>query len=141
MGNNQSNEKKDQQRFLDFKDKYTDMGDYQDTRYGKHRIYEENSVGQKHVKEKVVVKTVEATDTDTFNKFLQLLRRREEIRSPHLCRLYGVFDSSEELICGKFHRLTFAYENCTYDLEMDLTNRSRLANNHPDKVNKHHSVF
>ena len=134
MGNSQTNEKLDQQKLLAFTGKFTDMGDYQDTRYGKYKLYEEKTIDSRPTKEKVVSKTVEPTSEDDFKKYLQLMRRREEIRSPHLCKVYGVYDSSEELLCGKFHRLTFLYEHCTYDLEMDLGHRTRLPNNHPDKV-------
>ena len=134
MGNKESTEKLDKQRFLAFKEKYTDMGEYQDPRYGKHRLYEENSAGPRSTKEKVVAKTVEPTREDDFSKIMQMIKRREEIRSPHLCKVYGVYDASEALLCGTFHRLTYLYEHCTYDLEMDLTNRSRLPNTHSDKV-------
>lgn len=137
MGNKQTNEKLDQQRLLAFQEKYTDLGDRQDERYGKVKLYEDKT-GYGTNKEKVVSKTVEPSSEDDFVKYLQLMRRREEIRSPHLCKVYGVYDSSEELLCGKFYRLTFLYEHCSYDLEMDLNNRSRLANSHPDKVNIFH---
>ena len=110
------------------------MGESNDARFGKFKLYEEKIASSRTIKERVVSKTVEPSSEDEFTKFNQFMRRREEIRLPHLCRLFDVFDSSEDLLCGKFHRLTFFYEYCTYDLEMDLNNRSKLPNTHSDKV-------
>lgn len=136
MGNKHSEDATDKQKFLLFKEQFVDSGDRQDARYGKYKLYESKTVLPGGNKEKVVAKTIEAGTNDEFVKSTQLMKRREQLRSPHLCKVYGAFDTSEELLCGHFYRMTFMYEYCTYDLEMDLVNRSRLANNHPDKVVK-----
>jgi hypothetical protein len=134
MGNKQGSEKQDKQRLLEFTDNFIDVGESQDARFGKYTLYEEIKASSRTTKAKVISKTVEPTTEEEFAKFNQLMRKREESRSPYLCKLYGVFNSSEELLCGKFHRLTFFYEYCAYDLEMDLNNRTKLPNIHPDKV-------
>lgn len=134
MGINQSDDSSDAKRFASFKDQFADVGDRQDNRFGKFKMYE-SIVSQPGVgKEKVVAKLLEAGNKEEFNRVAQLIKRREQLRSPFLCKVYGAFDSSEDLICGSFHRMTYLYEYVNYDLDMDLVNRARLPNNHPDKV-------
>lgn len=141
MGNKQSDDSNDKQKFLAFKEQFVDVGDRQDGRYGKYKLYESKVVTSSGNKEKVVAKTLEATSNEEFNKSTQLIKRREQLNSPHLCKVYGAYDSSEEMICGNFYRMTFMYEHVAYDLEMDLVNRSRLPNNHPDKVDLYEFSF
>lgn len=134
MGNSNSESAAEKQKFLAFKEKYVDVGDRQDPRYGKYKMYESVAAGLGQNKEVVVARTFEAANGEEFNKIAQVVKRREQLRSPYLCKMYGAYDASEEMVCGNFYRMTYMYEYVSYDLDMDLVNRSRLPTNHPDKV-------
>jgi len=116
--------------FKEMIQQYQDLGEQHDTRYGRCRLYQERA----RPETKVVAKTFEFASKVEYNQFFQRLKRREEVKSPHLCKVYGGFDSTDDTLCVSFYKLTLLYEHSPYDLEQDLLNRMRLPNNNPDKV-------
>lgn len=141
MGNKQSEAHADQKRWLEFKEQFNEVGDQKDARYGEYKLFESKTAKPSTLKEKVVVRVMQLTSEEEFVNLTQLYKRREQLKSPFLCKLHGFIDTSEVQICGRLPRISVLYEYCNYDLEMDLVNRSRLTNNHPEKVNLLQTVF
>lgn len=110
------------------------LGESTDVRYGKHNLYLEKVVTNKGGRNKIVEKTIEFSTKEDKNQFFQKVKRRQELKSPYLCLIYGCFDTSPQSVCGQFYSTCFLYEFCPYDLETDLTQRMRLPNTNHEKV-------
>lgn len=132
MGNNLP--AADTKTLKDFEDNYRDNGEQIDMRYGKFNLWVEKHPINQNLSKGVISKVFEYTSKDDFLRVFQKLKNREELRSPHLCKVYGVINITPDSICGTYYALRFLYEYCSYDLEADISKRERVSDSNPEKV-------
>lgn len=131
MGNDSSNIE-DQRKVEAFKQRFRQIGPQEDSKYGKYDLYEDSH--SSNSKTLVIQKVVDFSSKEEHREMATTLKRREGIKSPYLCELFGSFNCSEATMCSTLYFLGILYEYPTYDLEQDLKNRLRLPETSPDKV-------
>jgi hypothetical protein len=114
--------------------RFIDQGESRDLKYGVYRMLEESQPSQPGGNLIKVVAKVLETNQEEFSSIYQILTRREQLRSPYLCKMIGFYDDSPDVLCAQLKRVKILYEYSNYDLETDIVNRSKFPMNNPDRV-------
>lgn len=115
--------------------RYRDQGEFRDLKYGVYKMHEDSQPsGIPGQPTKVVAKLIETANQEEFNSIYQTLARREQLKSPYLCKLIGFYDDSPDVLCAQLRRVKIYYEYSNYDLETDITNRSKFPVTNQERV-------
>src|SRR3990167_3536766 len=113
--------------------RFRDQGEFRDLKYGVYRMLEDTHPAKNGAPPtRVVAKMLETSNQDEFASSYQILSRREQLKSPYLCKLIGFYDDSPDVLCAQYKRIKILYEYSNYDLETDITHRSKFPANNPE---------
>lgn len=119
--------------------RFRDQGEFRDLKYGVYRMLEDTQPPKNgSPPTRVVAKMLETSNQDEFANTYQILSRREQLKSPYLCKLIGFYDDSPDVLCAQYKRIKILYEYSNYDLETDITHRSKFPVNNPERVDSNH---